>query len=77
MGNVTQVLPGLHPHYRIPASSGNHTRGFTDAAATPEAHEATIRAAQALTLASLRVFEDPDFLQAIHTSFDEGARGGG
>jgi hypothetical protein len=76
MGNVIQVLPGLHPHYRIPASSGNHTRGFTDAAATPESHEATIRAAQALTLASLRVFDNREFLEAVHTSLAEGARGG-
>lgn len=76
MGNVTQVMPGLHPHYRIPAGSGNHTRGFTDAAATPEAHEATIRAAQALALASLRAFEDTTFLQSIHESFTTGETGG-
>ena len=76
MGNVTQVLPGLHPHYRIPAASGNHTRGFTDAAATSEAHEATIRAAKALALASLRAFEDPAFLEAVHASFATGEAGG-
>ena len=76
MGNVTQVLPGLHPHYRIPASSGNHTRGFTEAAATPEAHEATIRAAKALALASLRAYEDPGFLEAMQASFAAGERGG-
>ena len=69
MGNVTQVLPGLHPHYRIPAAGGNHTREFTEAAETIEAHEATLRAAKALCLASLRVFEDPEVAEAVHTSF--------
>ena len=76
MGNVTQVLPGLHPHYRIPATSGNHTRGFTDAAETVEAHEATIRASKALALAALRAFEDTEFLAAVHSSFASGETGG-
>jgi amidohydrolase len=76
MGNVSQVLPGLHPHYRIPSQGGNHTRAFTEAAATEEAHSATIRAAQALTLAALRAFEDPAFLEAMRASFASGERGG-
>ena len=76
MGNVTQLLPGLHPHYRIPATSGNHTRDFTAAAAAPEAHEATIRAAKALTLAALRTFEGSRFIEAVRTSFASEERGG-
>ncbi|MDA0352572.1 MAG: M20 family metallopeptidase [Chloroflexi bacterium] len=76
MGNVSQVLPGLHPHYRIPSEGGNHTRAFTGAAATEESHEATIRAAQALALASLRAFEDAEFLRSMGESFEAGARGG-
>jgi hypothetical protein len=59
---------------RRPASSGNHTRGFTDAAATLEAHEATIRAATELT--ALHIYEDGEFREAVHTSFGNRERGG-
>jgi Xaa-Arg dipeptidase len=71
MGNVSQVLPGLHPHFRIPSEGGNHTRPFTDAAATAEAHEAMLRAAKALCLASLRVYSDADFRSEVRRGFEE------
>ena len=73
MGNVSHVLPSLHPHFRIPAKSGNHTRPFTEAAATPEAHEAMLRSAKALCLAALRIYTDADFRAKVRHAFDQPA----
>jgi amidohydrolase len=70
MGNVTHVMPGLHPHFRIPAERGNHTRPFTDAAITPEAHEAMLRSARALCLAALRIYTDADFRAEVRLAFE-------
>lgn len=44
-GDVTYAVPALHPMFGIPTAgpgSGNHTIGFTKAAATPEAHRLTL-----------------------------------
>ena len=48
----------------------------SDLGPTPEAHEATIRAAKALALASLPAYEEPGFVGAMRASFATGERGG-
>jgi len=75
MGNVSYVVPSIHPVFGIPAKDGNHTPGFTDAAATPQAHEATIRAAKALAMTALDVFFQPDLLKAARAEFAAHVRG--
>jgi amidohydrolase len=76
MGNVSHVLPALHPHFRIPTpeGQGNHTRGFAEAAGTPEAHEAAMRAAGALALAALEVYLDGGVRQAMRKAFEDASR---
>ena len=32
MGNVTYIVPGIHPFYSIGTDAANHTRDFTKAA---------------------------------------------
>ena len=34
MGNVTHLVPGIHPHFYIGGVGVNHTRGFTGDAGT-------------------------------------------
>jgi amidohydrolase len=58
MGNVTYVVPGIHPSFGIEADAANHTAGFTDAAATESAHAETLRAAKALALTALDLYSD-------------------
>jgi amidohydrolase len=58
MGNVTYVVPGIHPSFGIEAEAANHTPGFTAAAATESAHEETLRAAKALALTALDLYSD-------------------
>jgi metal-dependent amidase/aminoacylase/carboxypeptidase family protein len=69
MGNVSHVVPSLHPQVPVPSQAGTHTPGFAATAATPEAHEIVIGAAKALSQTALDVLRDPDFLHEVQASF--------
>lgn len=69
-GNVSYAVPALHPLYRIPVKqpvnqNGNHTPGFTEAAATPEAHRLTLNAAEGIAVLAARVVVDAEFRSAV------------
>lgn len=72
-GDVSYAVPALHPLYAIPTKpgSGNHTRGFTKAAATPEAHKATLASAKGIAVAGWRVLTDKDFADKVKKEYDE------
>ncbi|KAI0757194.1 amidohydrolase [Daedaleopsis nitida] len=73
-GNVTFEVPGLHPSYAIPTEPNgqNHTPQFTKAAATPEAHDATLKVAAAMAAIGFRVLQDAEFADEVSaTSPDE------
>lgn len=69
---MSYELPSLHPIYRIPVGpgEGNHTPGFVRAAATVEAHEATLRAAKGIAVAAWRVIESADFTAQCWREFE-------
>jgi hypothetical protein len=71
MGNVSYAVPTIHPTFAIPCPPGvgNHTPGFTAAAATPEAHAATIRASKGLAFTALDLYLDPQLLAAAQAEF--------
>ncbi len=71
MGNVSYAVPTIHPTFAIPCppGAGNHTPGFTAAAATPEAHSATIRASKGLAFTALDLYLDPALLAAARAEF--------
>jgi amidohydrolase len=69
MGDVSYVVPSIHPMFAIPTEDGNHTPGFTAAAATPEAHAAAMRAAKAMAMTALDIFGRPDVLDAAKAEF--------
>lgn len=71
MGNVSYVVPSIHPMFGIPCDpmNANHTAPFTEAAATPEAHERTIRVAKAMARAAYDLMADPDLLSATKKDF--------
>ncbi|MFQ5382598.1 MAG: M20 family metallopeptidase, partial [Dehalococcoidia bacterium] len=77
MGNVSYVVPSIHPMFGIPVTegAGNHTPGFTACAATPEAHAAALRAAKALALTALDLYEERQLLESAKAEFE--ARTGG
>ena len=71
MGNVSHVIPSIHPLFAIPVEdgAGNHTPGFTACAATPEAHEAAARAAKAMAMAAIDLIAAPELLAAAKAEF--------
>ncbi|MGH2610832.1 MAG: peptidase dimerization domain-containing protein, partial [Tepidiformaceae bacterium] len=71
MGNVSYAIPTIHPTFAIPCPPGvgNHTPGFTAAAATPEAHSATIRASKALAFTALDLYLDGSLLAKAKAEF--------
>jgi metal-dependent amidase/aminoacylase/carboxypeptidase family protein len=60
MGNVSQIIPSIHPLVRIaPAGTGLHTKEFERCAASPEADEAIIVAAAAMAMTVLDLWAEP------------------
>ena len=70
MGNVSHVVPSIHPMFAIETDGGNHTPEFTAAAATSGAHEAMLTAATAMAMTAHELFTDPVRLQQARSSFE-------
>ena len=71
MGNVSYVVPTIHPMFGIPSDpmNANHTAPFTEAAATEEAHERTIRVAKAMARAAYDAITQPELLASMKRDF--------
>jgi amidohydrolase len=69
MGNVSHLVPSIHPMYAIETDAGNHTIEFTQAAATEAAHNETLLAAKALALTAIDLFTDPALLRRAKEQF--------
>lgn len=65
MGNVSQVVPAIHPYIAIgPPSLVSHTREFAQAAGGPGAVRGLIVGAKALAATALDIFLDPALVTA-------------
>ncbi|CAN8018975.1 unnamed protein product, partial [Ixodes persulcatus] len=69
-GNVSHVLPTLHPYFELNSTGFNHTEEFTKATNTPESFDLTLKTAKALALTALEVMRDPEFLKEIKKQFE-------
>lgn len=69
MGNVSWVVPSIHPTFAIGGFAVNHTAGFTEVSATDAAHKAMIDVAQALAMTGVEVVQHPELLQAAKEEF--------
>jgi amidohydrolase len=69
-GNVSQVLPTIHPYVRIAAGDvPNHSREFTEAAASPLARTGMVAAAKALAMTALDLLANPATVEAAKAEF--------
>jgi len=77
-GNVSHVLPALHPTFTIPTpdNAKNHTPGFARGARTEAAHAAALRTAALLARTGFRVFADGAFYARVRAAYDLDAGGG-
>jgi amidohydrolase len=77
MGNVSQVLPAIHPYLSIgPAGISAHTIEFREAAGSDRGQEAMLNAARAMALTTLDLLVKPHLLAQAKQEFaDLAAKG--
>jgi len=71
-GNISYVVPGLHPGYMIVTEGPNHSHEFTEAARTEESHWRTLRASKCLTLTAAKVLTDDKLFEKVVQDFERG-----
>ncbi len=72
MGNVSQIMPAIHPYVGIAAEgTPGHSTAFRDAAVTPEAHAAALFAAKAMALVTIDILSDSALLDRARADFEE------
>jgi hypothetical protein len=71
MGNVTTIVPGIHPFLSITEGPvPGHSVAFTEAAKTPRALETMRLAAKALAMTALDVLTDQSLLKRARETHD-------
>jgi len=77
MGNISQVLPAIHPYIAIaPEGTPGHSTAFRDAAGTAPALENAFAAAKAMALTAIDVLTDKALLESAREEFDRRRREG-
>jgi amidohydrolase len=72
MGNVSQVVPALHPYVAIgPEGMGAHTAEFREAAASAAGHEGLINAAKMLAMTAVDLLAVPANLSEAEKAFEK------
>lgn len=72
MGNVSQVVPSIHPFLKIaPEGIAPHTNEFREAAMSDDGQLAMLNAAKAMALTALDLLVHPDKLDAAKAAFAE------
>ncbi|MGD8462867.1 MAG: M20 family metallopeptidase [Anaerolineae bacterium] len=72
MGNVSQVVPSIHPYISIgPEDMGGHTAEFCTAAGSPAGHEGMIQAAKIMAMTAVDLLAEPANLLEVQQSFEE------
>lgn len=69
MGNVSQVVPSIHPTFSVGQMIFNHTPEFTAVAITDAAHESMLKTAQTLAMTGVELALDPDLLKRAKADF--------
>ncbi|KAL2306661.1 hypothetical protein Nmel_004590 [Mimus melanotis] len=70
-GNVTFVVPGIHPYFYIGSDALNHTEQYTEAAGSQTAQFYALRTAKALAMTALDVIFKPGLLEEVRQDFRE------
>ena len=70
MGNVSQVVPTIHPSIAICAAGvPGHSIEFREAAASPRGDEVTLLAATLVAQTAYELFADPALVEAAWAEF--------
>ncbi len=72
MGNVSQVVPSLHPYIAIaPAGTAGHTIEFREAAKSAAGHEGLINAAKGMAMTTIDLLSEPKLMHQVKQEFEE------
>ncbi len=74
MGNVSQVVPSIHPNFGVGTPTFTHSPEFTAAAITDAAHDSMLLTARALAMTAVDVALDPDLLARVKADFAASGR---
>ncbi|MCY1620055.1 M20 family metallopeptidase [Staphylococcus pettenkoferi] len=67
-GNVSNIVPTIHPHIKIGSRNlVGHTHRFREAAISAHGDQALLRGAKIIALMGMNLIEDPQLLEAIRT----------
>ena len=70
MGNVSYVVPSLHPNYAVGSGKEvNHSKAFTAVVNTPAAHDNTLLAAKAMANTAIDVLATEGLLEEVKKHF--------
>ena len=69
MGNVSLVVPSIHPGFSLGRQVMIHTREFETMAGSEEAQKWTLIAAKAMALTCVRLFVDDEFSKNVKEEF--------
>jgi amidohydrolase len=73
VGNVSQLIPAIHPTVEITHNSISvHTQEFAEAAATDEALRRMLDAARAMAMTAVDLFSSPETLEKVQAEFRKG-----
>ncbi|KAL6105554.1 pm20d2 [Pungitius sinensis] len=68
-GNVSFIVPGIHPFFYISTEAFNHTEEYAEAAGAEKAQLFTLRTATALAMTAVDVVCCPDLLRQVREDF--------
>ena len=69
MGNVSQVVPSIHPSFGVGAPALNHSAEFTAVAATDAAHDNMISVTKAMAMTAVEFALDPELVRQAKADF--------
>jgi amidohydrolase len=71
-GNISQVVPTIHPHIKIgPSDLIGHTVAFREAAKSKQADQALLIAAKAAAFTALKLITDEEAYKRVRREFQE------
>jgi amidohydrolase len=77
MGDISQMLPAIHPYIEIaPDTVAAHTTEFAAAAGSDAGRQAMLNAAKAMAMTCLDLFYRPELLQQARAEFQHGLAAG-
>ena len=72
MGNVSQIVPSIHPYVTIaPPGTGGHTPEFAQASISSWGDQALIRSAKAMAMTAVDLMTQPQLMQQAKDEFSD------